>query len=647
MVKLSVSHYFVNKDNRAPMRPHRETGELTNTYAYGAFENTDWMPLQIMEHIRRGSTISVATLKENWRHQKNFESSQIMGVDFDNGTDLDAVSNFDISRHAFLIYATPSSTPEAPRTRALFILDQPLTDMALYRKYVKRLMHYFGQAADEKCKDPVRIFHGSKDCEYIANMDARLPVYVLQTLDPHPDELVERREPVQPQKLDGDWSQYVQRAIADELAKVATATQGNRNDQLNKSAFALGELVASNWSGLTRSQVENMLLSAAPLAHDFTEAEARNTIKSGLDAGMNHPRPEPQKTVRIATSTNGSTVPAEPASLDFDDFVVSSDEEMSDYIDRLAKENIPPVQPLVIPFKVLHQFGGYGRVIMPGKLIGIAGRTGGGKTTFVDTIVDAWRKLGKHVLIYSPEWTPVESADRIGQRYGGPTMEEMYLWQVYKGEARNGAAGEYQGVELSSNGIRSGVKAANTVLAWPGKSYRIKRARLNLDQLLDGIEQTVTSYRAKGINIEVVVIDYVQVLKINARDGNKRTPNDAISLIKDLCIDLNLVGVVVSQVTKADSRAASANGEKKLLDESSAQFVRFDEMNLAFTLNLDYDDDDENRPSGTATINVVKNNIGNRGRVKVYVNLARLTWLDEKVETFDDQLDKPGRELWE
>ncbi len=86
---------------------------------------------------------------------------------------------------------------------------------------------------------------------------------------------------------------YAEAALHSELEKVSTSVQGTRNDQLNKSAFALGQLVAADM--LERSQVERELETAARTSGLDSDPHCgisgiRATIQSGLRAGMRRPR---------------------------------------------------------------------------------------------------------------------------------------------------------------------------------------------------------------------------------------------------------------------------------------------------------------------------------------------------------------------
>jgi hypothetical protein len=82
---------------------------------------------------------------------------------------------------------------------------------------------------------------------------------------------------------------YAQAALdgcADELAGTA---EGGRNDALNAKAFRLGTMVARGW--IARGEATAELLNAAR-ACGLHEMEARQTCKSGLDAGEKQPYPD-------------------------------------------------------------------------------------------------------------------------------------------------------------------------------------------------------------------------------------------------------------------------------------------------------------------------------------------------------------------
>ena len=110
----------------------------------------------------------------------------------------------------------------------------------------------------------------------------------------------------------GEHAAYAQKALADELAKLVRTPEGshNRNNQLNKSAKALGELVGAGV--LDRGSVEAGLTGAA-LSIGLPEKEARDTIRSGLEAGLKEPRKLPEKNPRVSGSSGGNGSAGSPS----------------------------------------------------------------------------------------------------------------------------------------------------------------------------------------------------------------------------------------------------------------------------------------------------------------------------------------------
>ncbi len=72
---------------------------------------------------------------------------------------------------------------------------------------------------------------------------------------------------------------YVEKALQNEAERVLSALEGARNDQLNRSSFSIGRLVASGQ--VSRSRAEGVLLCSA-LGAGLSEREALRTIQSGL-----------------------------------------------------------------------------------------------------------------------------------------------------------------------------------------------------------------------------------------------------------------------------------------------------------------------------------------------------------------------------
>jgi hypothetical protein len=89
---------------------------------------------------------------------------------------------------------------------------------------------------------------------------------------------------------------YGQAALAQELARVATAPQGHRNQRLWEAARNLYNLVAAG--ALDQHQVDQGLLQAAERCGLLAEEprQTQRTLASGRQIGLAHPRPAPHRT---------------------------------------------------------------------------------------------------------------------------------------------------------------------------------------------------------------------------------------------------------------------------------------------------------------------------------------------------------------
>ena len=90
---------------------------------------------------------------------------------------------------------------------------------------------------------------------------------------------------------DGPGDRYARAALAQELARVATAPVGQRNRQLWESTRNLYNLVATG--ALDQREVHQGLLAAAERCGLLAEEprQTRRTLASGRQVGLAHPRP--------------------------------------------------------------------------------------------------------------------------------------------------------------------------------------------------------------------------------------------------------------------------------------------------------------------------------------------------------------------
>lgn len=245
---------------------------------------------------------------------------------------------------------------------------------------------------------------------------------------------------------------YAESALHNESELLAGVVAGTRNDQLNKAAFALGQLVGAGH--LNRDEVYRALFDAAQrngLIKDDGKRSFDTTFDSGLRNGMSQPRRiengnqppqkfvgppayEPPQIVKDdnGVSTIGRTRLIKRTSL-FEDLQRRIDDD----------EYIPPFPPIEFPLKCLHHLGGQAKVTKPGKIISIVGASGSGKTSIIETMADAYVERGHPVAIWTAEWEPDEMVERAVQRYGGPSQDALYLHEIAKWKASKGQPHDY------------------------------------------------------------------------------------------------------------------------------------------------------------------------------------------------------------
>lgn len=102
-----------------------------------------------------------------------------------------------------------------------------------------------------------------------------------------------------PRKIDlagVEASSYGRRALENEVRAILDARQGERNAQLNRSAFSIFQLVGGG--EISAAEAERELMRAA-LSRGMREREARATIESGRKGGLRTPRSAPRDQQRM------------------------------------------------------------------------------------------------------------------------------------------------------------------------------------------------------------------------------------------------------------------------------------------------------------------------------------------------------------
>jgi len=148
----------------------------------GTYENKWLGEEELAENICTGHAYT-AWHDPQYRNSQNWKLSQCIPIDLDDGTyksSMAGVKEQDFTRaFASIIHTTPSHTPEFPRTRCIFLLDEPITDPNKYRSACRFLAKLMG--GDMAATDPSRQFYGNDHAE-IALLHGRLEVGYLRYL---------------------------------------------------------------------------------------------------------------------------------------------------------------------------------------------------------------------------------------------------------------------------------------------------------------------------------------------------------------------------------------------------------------------------------------------------------------------------------
>ena len=147
-----------------------------------SFDNLTLSPLEIADHIYRG--YSFTTWHSGRRSLANFICGQHVAIDMDTGDERSALATLEdhpwVRMYASVLYTTPSHTPETPRARILFFLDEPISNGSAYGEIVQFVMSQFDDP-DTSCKDASRFFYGSMNCE-LSILDNVMPLAHLRRL---------------------------------------------------------------------------------------------------------------------------------------------------------------------------------------------------------------------------------------------------------------------------------------------------------------------------------------------------------------------------------------------------------------------------------------------------------------------------------
>lgn len=309
------------------------------------------------------------------------------------------------------------------------------------------------------------------------------------------------------------------------------------------------------------------------------------------------------------------------------DGIYSWDQATEHVVDELLGEvESTFYDPIPMPFNSFSQFQGLAKMLLPRKMAAIVADSGDGKTSFIETLVDSWRKLGFSGILFGPEWSKEECVYRAIQRQGGPTYMQVIDHRAYYAAYKRGTPENRRpGRPLTDAETDRGITLAQEIECWPGKIWFVEKMSISVDQLIERMSDIVVGCAQQGERISFFVVDYAQLLGT----ASERI-SEALSKIKSFCVDNDMVGVVASQVPKETGKDMASGNAR--LTHHAMQSARSDVFNLVLTINRELNEDARRSPY--AAIRIAKNSLGTTGETTLFQDERLLLWSDTKPKEY-------------
>lgn len=228
----------------------------------------------IADAVRKGHAI--APVLDGWRSYDHFISGQHIGIDMDTEDERSSIATLVdhdlVQMYGALIYSTPSSTPTAPRSRVVFLLDEAIENPYKYKAAIRTLSRYF-PGHDKGSAEATRTFFGNHRMHsegMFIPRDSCLPLADLREMHAAQVKMDQKKHVPQYNYTghDIDLSKFVSTCIT-------KAVPGNRNNMCYWMSCRLVE------DGVNEDEQEEVVRQFAAAMHgDFTEQEALNCLRS-------------------------------------------------------------------------------------------------------------------------------------------------------------------------------------------------------------------------------------------------------------------------------------------------------------------------------------------------------------------------------
>lgn len=250
------------------------------------------------------------------RQQENFVAAGYVALDFDKASQeemMQIMSDPVVKNNYGIFYHTPSSTKEQPKFRVVFQLEKSITDRELYRKTVLAFIWRFSATADKTCKDPCRLFYGSRGKKQkvtgnIIPQGEVDKVVLAYEQDLQHEEILKQQARKISGKLvhnitDKSKNLIFEKMLESHSSRIRSAAEGTRHDTLVKSARALGGYLRGEPGVADENTIRSTLEAAYSSHRGYKKNDMQSAIDYGLKVGQNSPlylvsltQPEPSIT---------------------------------------------------------------------------------------------------------------------------------------------------------------------------------------------------------------------------------------------------------------------------------------------------------------------------------------------------------------
>lgn len=300
--------------------------------------------------------------------------------------------------------------------------------------------------------------------------------------------------------------------------------------------------------------------------------------------------------------------------------------------------------PLVMPFECIHSLGGAAEIIPPRTIVMILAATGSGKTSFLETCADYWLRRGIGGVWRGDEFSSEGYLHRRIQRYGSLTTRQINSHRMALQEQANNVPLDMRyGIRMSREQIEHYQQVCGWLSEWKGQLsyYEARREKKHVEPMLDMMTAEIQARRRRGEVVAFAVFDYIQLMRTISKTIDDNPYEHAFGLIKEWTIDMDIISLVGSQLTKTAGTDALKNVCPSVND---GQFVRPDKANLILAPRIIYVDDPDGEmddegnarriPSGRGVLSVLKNSEGAKGDGATIPDLERLQWVNGRKERY-------------